>query len=124
MSDQYLGLVAMLAVGAAVALGIRALARRLRRKIAEVEPEAVAQPPQSSSSARTSRYFFLAVVGFMLHLGSFYFYLWGASAQSVGLAGLMVMLGVGMCLIVGVFYSWARGAVSYAIESEGDIRAD
>ena len=34
--------------------------------------------------------------------------------------GLMVMLGFGMCLMMGVFYSWARGAVSYATESEDE----
>ena len=80
--------------------------------------------PTDAPSGSTSRYFFIAIVGLTLHAGSIYFYLWGATVREAGLTGMVVMLGFGMCLIVGVFYSWARGAVTHAIESEAETRTD
>lgn len=128
MLEPYLGLLAMGAVAVWVAVAVRGLSNRLRRKLAVAAPAAnQAPPPVTAPGGRrssTSRYFLIAVVGFMFHAGSFYFYLWGASAKSSGLVGLMVMLGVGMCLIVGVFYSWARGVVAYAIESDPPVQLD
>ena len=130
MLEEYLGLAGMLAIGIGVALGLYHLASRLRSKLG-LEPTAGmmqaegAEPEQDRSSARSSsRYFFIAIVGLTLHAGSFYFYLWGATVREAGLTGMVVMLAFGMCLIVGVFYSWARGAVTLAIESEAETRAD
>lgn len=124
MLVEYLGLIGLLGVGIGTAIFVYALARRLRTQLAQsrdehdspIEPtsETLDLPVGSS----TSRYFFIAIVGLILQAGSFYFYLWGASLREAGLMGLMVMLGFGMCLMMGVFYSWARGAVSYATESD------
>ena len=98
-------------------LGLESTAASLRTEGAE-------RGPSHSSARSTSRYFFIAIVGLTLHAGSFYFYLWGATVREVGLTGMVVMLAFGMCLIVGVFYSWARGAVTLAIESEAEARTD
>lgn len=130
MLEEYLGLAGMLAIGIGTATGLYALANRLRGKFGlESSAAAIriegAEPAHSRSSTRsTSRYFFIAIVGLTLHAASFYFYLWGATVREAGLTGMVVMLGFGMCLIVGVFYSWARGAVTHAIESEAATRAD
>lgn len=130
MLEEYLGLAGMLAIGFGTAIGIYRLASRLRRKLglestaASLRTEGAERGPSHSSARSTSRYFFIAIVGLTLHAGSFYFYLWGATVREAGLTGMVVMLAFGMCLIVGVFYSWARGAVTLAIESEAEARTD
>jgi NADH:ubiquinone oxidoreductase subunit 3 (subunit A) len=130
MLEEYLGLGAMLAAGVGVAIGLYALSSRLRNKFgldtaaASLEFEAPREEPSDSSARSTSRYFFIAIVGLTLHASSFYFYMWGANVREAGLTGMVVMLGFGMCLIVGVFYSWARGAVGHAIESKAETRTD
>ena len=126
MLVEYLGLVGLLGVGVGTAFFVYALARNLRKHLAQSSDasdsplEPASEALESPVSPSTSRYFFIAIVGLILHAGSFYFYLWGATLQRAGLMGLMVMLGFGMCLMMGVFYSWARGAVSYATESEDE----
>ena len=120
MVIEYAGLLGMIGVGLAASLVLSALASRLRRggssarsASAGLEADAALQPNELPGPT-TSRYFTLAVVGTMLHAGSFYFYLWGASVRSAGLLGVWVMLAFGFCLIVGVFYAWALGAVSHS----------
>lgn len=131
MLGEYLGLAGLLAIGIGVGFGLVCLAGRLRGKLGlgagpDANPLDRAQSRElpASSDHSTSRYFFIAIVGLTLHAGSFYFYLWGATIREAGLTGMVVMLGFGMCLIVGVFYSWARGAVFRAIESEAETRVD
>lgn len=131
MLFEYLGLVGLIAAGFVIAFALLALARVLRSKAisgdytyeAHASPAIELDVPEGGTQS-TSRYFFLAVVGLVIHAGSFYFYLWGASVRSAGLSALMVMLGVGMCLMVGVFYSWARGATSYATLQETESQTD
>jgi NADH:ubiquinone oxidoreductase subunit 3 (subunit A) len=131
MLFEYLGLVGLIAAGFVIAFALLALARVLRSKAIASDysydaqaPAAVESDVAENKTQPTSRYFYLAVVGLVIHAGSFYFYLWGASVRSAGLSALMVMLGVGMCLMVGVFYSWARGAISYATLQETENRPD
>ena len=130
MLEGYLGLAGMLAIGILAALGLYRMATRLQRKLglastpAKREIDEGGAGPTDAPSGSTSRYFFIAIVGLTLHAGSIYFYLWGATVREAGLTGMVVMLGFGMCLIVGVFYSWARGAVTHAIESEAETRTD
>jgi NADH:ubiquinone oxidoreductase subunit 3 (subunit A) len=130
MLEQYLGLAGMLAIGILIVLVLYRLATRLQRKLGlestadTPRTDAGGSGPGEPSARSTSRYFFIAIVGLTLHAGSIYFYLWGATVREAGLTGMVVMLGFGMCLIVGVFYSWARGAVTHAIESEAETRAD
>ena len=130
MLEEYLGLAGMLAIGILAALALYRLATRLHGKFgldsaaAKLRIDGGGTGATDSSARSTSRYFFIAIVGLTLHAGSFYFYLWGATVREAGLTGMVVMLGFGMCLIVGVFYSWARGAVTHAIESEAETRAD
>lgn len=130
MLVEYLGLAGMLAIGIGLAFGLYGLAGRLRGKLgphptrADPPIDPAVREQKNSEAGSTSRYFFIAILGLTLHAGSFYFYLWGATVREAGLTGLVVMLGFGLCLIVGVFYSWARGAVSYAIQSEAETRAD
>jgi NADH-quinone oxidoreductase subunit A len=130
MLEEYLGLAGMLAVGIGVVCGLYWLSSRLRgrlgpeRTAAALRIESTPVEQTRAPDRSTSRYFFIAIVGLTLHAGSFYFYLWGATVREAGLTGMVVMLGFGMCLIVGVFYSWARGAVSHAIESEAETRTD
>lgn len=135
MLVEYLGLIGMLLVAVGTAFTLFSVSRRLRKRLAAPSapkstaaltssPGLAAGEPQSKAAPATSRYFFVAIVGLMLHAGSFYFYIWGASMKAAGLTGLMIMLGLGMCLMVGVFYSWARGAVSYATETEDEELAD
>ncbi len=130
MLAEYLGLAGMLGVGIGTACGLYLLANRLRAKIDSRAPAAgvrdgsAATGQVAGAGQRSSRYFLVAIVGLMLHAGSFYFYLWGAAVREVGLTGLVVMLGFGMCLVVGVFYSWARGAISYAVETVPEDHPD
>jgi NADH:ubiquinone oxidoreductase subunit 3 (subunit A) len=134
MFEAYLGLLGLLAVGFGAAYCLFAMAGRLRRIHAGPSSErtTLREPPSGKRIApigsSRSRYFFVAMIGLMLHAGSFYFYLWGATIRKAGLTGLMVMLGFGMCLMMGVFYSWARGAVTLATVTEtesehSDLRA-
>lgn len=124
MLESIAGVFGLLAAAFVFALLLRALARRLRERVGEEAavprtrasrtPSATPTPSLEDAAATepretSGRTFLIAVVGFVLHAGSFYFYLWGAAAGSVGLTGLMVMLGVGFSLIVAIFYTWARG---------------
>lgn len=130
MLVEYLGLIGLLAVGLGMAFFLYTLASGLRKRRARAAGldgsvlDSVSEEPGIPVGRSTARYFFIAIVGLMLHAGSFYFYLWGATIRKAGLTGLMVMLGFGMCLMMGVFYAWARGAVSYATESEDEARVD
>ena len=121
---EYLGLLGLIAVGLTATSLLSILAHGLRKSVGEQPaPEVVTRVPADRVRTSTSRYFLLAVVGLALHAGAFYFYLWGASVRSAGLSGLLVMVVLGFCLITGVFYSWARGSVSYAHDSPGTNEA-
>ena len=118
MVTEYVGLVGLVGLGLGAVLMVSVVASRLRGGGgSEVASDSGSSDRERSPrpGPTTSRYFTLAVVGTMLHAGSFFFYLWGASVRSAGLVGLWVMLALGFCLIVGVFYAWALGAVSYSM---------
>ena len=125
MPDSSLEILGLLTAATAFALALRALSNWLRKRMAVApQPRAPEAAPLRDPSGK---YFLLAIVGFALHAGSFYFYLWGAAAGTVGLAGMMVMLAVGFCLMVAIFYSWARRGTwdeSAAVSAEGDQAAD
>ena len=129
MLDEYLGLIGLLLVGVGAAFCLYALASRLRKRFAPLsggrESSAAPRSELQTSQMRpsTSKYFFIAIVGLLLQAGSFYFYLWGASIRKAGLTGLVVMLAFGMCLMMGVFYSWARGGVVSATEGGDPTQA-
>jgi len=104
MPESMLESFGLIALATVFAFSLRGLSARLRKRF-----ETRARPPAPPAPRETGgRYFLVAVVGFVLHAGSFYFYLWGAAAGAVGLEGLMVMLAVGFCLMVAIFYSWAQ----------------
>ncbi len=131
MFEPFVEVSGLLIVAAMFVLALRGLSGRLRRRF--LDASALEEPMSDGVGASddpprdpNGRYFLLAIVGFALHAGSFYFYLWGAAAEGVGLAGLMVMLGVGFCLMVAIFYSWACGGpwVDGSVAGNADVEPD
>ena len=78
MPESSLEILGLIGVATAFALALRGLSNRLRRG-QEVPEAAVAGEPAPLRDP-SGKYFVVAVVGFALHAGSFYFYLWGAAA--------------------------------------------
>jgi hypothetical protein len=57
-----------------------------------------------------ARYLFAATVAVVLHTALFFFYIWGATLAETGLLGFIAILCFSSCLLVGLIYSWSRGA--------------
>jgi NADH:ubiquinone oxidoreductase subunit 3 (subunit A) len=140
---EYAGLVVMLSLGlvlcgALLRLGSRLASAADRRAHASLErPEdcdpslaveaddALPEEPETASPLtalasrrQLARHFFAAVLAVVLLTASLYFYIWGVSLAETGLAGFVAVLCFSACLLIGLIYSWSRGAADAMTESD------